>query len=198
MTASVVSICSNASLLLGGKAISDLNESNDRARLASNLFEPVRDYVLQCHPWKCATKRAALAPDATTPAFDWAYQFTLPSDFLFPLSIGEEGAEAEYLVESGKLLCDENPVFLRYIWRNTNPALWDGVLVWGMTVAMKSVMAYPVTASTSLEELVDNALVGVLKRARAVDGQMGTPQTLGDSPLLNSRFIGGMGARGWR
>jgi hypothetical protein len=189
--------------MLGGKAISDLNEANDRARLASNLFEPVRDYVFQCHPWKCATKRVNLSPDVAAPAFDWSFQFTLPSDFLFPLSVGEEGGECEYLIETGPagqlvLLSDENPVKLRYIWRNTNPALWEAVLVWGMTVAMKAVMAYPVTASTSMEELVDNALVGVLKRARAVDGQMGTPQTLGDSPLLNSRFIGGVGDRGWR
>lgn len=196
MVASVVSICSNASLMLGGKAISDLNESNDRARLASNLFEPVRDYLLQCHPWKCAIARVSLAPDATTPAFDWAFQYTIPSDFLYPLSIGEEGGEAEYLVEGRKLLCDENPVLLRYVFRNTVPASWDPVLVWAMTMAMKAVFAYPVTASASMENLVDGAVAEVLKRARAVDGQMGTPPTLGDSPLLNSRFIGGMAMRG--
>jgi hypothetical protein len=63
---------------------------------------------------------------------------------------------------------------------------------------MKAVFAYPITGSTSLEDLVDNALKDVLRRARSVDGQQGTPQSLGDSPLLNSRFTSSVGARGWR
>jgi hypothetical protein len=73
MAASRVSICSNALLLLGGKTINALDEDNDRARLASNLFEPVRNYVLRRHPWNCAVKRVTLSPDVDTPAFDWAF-----------------------------------------------------------------------------------------------------------------------------
>ncbi len=198
MVASVVSICSNALLLLGAQPINDLNENTDRARLASNLFEPVRDYVLQRHPWNCCTKRVALAPDLAAPAFDWAYQFTLPPDYLRALSVGEEGCEAEYKIESGKLLCDDNPALLRYIWRNENPGTWDRMLVWGMVSSMKAVFAYPITQSTSLEQLVEGALKDVLKQARAVDGQDGTPETLGDSPLLQSRMGGRYGyGRRW-
>jgi hypothetical protein len=193
MTASVVSICSNALLMLGAQPINDLTENTDRARLASNLFEPVRNYVLRRHPWNCATTRVALAPDVTAPAFDWSYQFTLPADFMKALSVGEEGCEVDYKIESGKLLCDDNPALFRYIWRNENPATWDDMLVWGMTMSMKAAFAYPITQSTSLEQLIEGALVDVLRQARAVDGQDGTPDTLGDSPLLQAR----MGA-GWK
>jgi len=187
MTASNVTICSNALLMLGAQPIADFNENTDRARLASNLFEPVRNYVLRRHPWNCATKRVALAPDVAAPAFDWAYQYTLPSDYLRTLSVGEEGYEVEFQIESGKLLCDDNPALLRYIWRNDNPATWDDMLIWGMTMSMKAVFAYPITQSTSLEQLVEGALADVLRQARAVDGQDGTPEQLGDSPLLQAR-----------
>jgi hypothetical protein len=102
-----------------------------------------------------------------------------------------------YKIESGKLLSDDNPCYLRYIWRNENPATWDDMLVWGMTMSMKAVMAYPITQSASLEQLVDAALKDVLKQARAVDGQDDPPQQLGDSPLLNSRFGTGW-AGSWR
>ena len=192
MTTSVVTICSNALLMLGAQPINDLTENTDRARLAANLFEPVRNYVLRRHPWNCATKRVALAPDVATPAFDWSFQFTLPNDYMRALSVGEEGCEADYKIESGKLLCDDNPALLRYIWRNENPATWDDMLVWGLTMSMKAVFAYPITQSTSMEQLVEGALVDVLRQARAVDGQDGTPDQLGDSPLLQAR----MGA-GW-
>jgi hypothetical protein len=193
MSATEVSVCSNALLMLGAQPINDLAEDSDRARLAANLYPSVRDFVLRRHPWNCAVKRVSLAPDLATPAFDWAFQFTLPSDYMRTLSVGESGAEAPFKIESGKLLCDDNPCLLRYIWRNENPGTWDDMLVWGMTVSMKAVMAYPITQSTSLAQVIDDALKDVLKQARAVDGQDDTPETMGDSPLLNSRFGVGQG-----
>lgn len=200
MAVTDVSICSNALLSLGDNPMSAFDEDSDRARLASNIYPSVRNYVLRRHPWNCAIKRVALSPDAdglgnvVVPAFDWSFQFTLPNDYLRTLSVGEAGAEVDFSIESGKLLCDNNPALLRYVWRNENPATWDDMLVWGMTVSMRAVFAYPITQSTSLEQVVSAALADVLKQARAVDGQDGTPETLGDSPLLDAR----MGSRrGW-
>lgn len=195
MVASVVSICSNASLMLGGQTIASLSEDSDRARLASNLFEPVRDNLLRRHPWNCAIKRVVLSPDVDAPAFDWAFQFTLPDDFMKVLSVGEAGAENEFRIESGKLLMDDSVCYLRYVFKNTNPATWDAMLVWGMTECMRAVFAYPITQSTSLAQLAETVTRDVLKQARAVDGQDDTPESFGDSPLLNSRFGG---SYGWR
>jgi hypothetical protein len=197
MAASAISICSNALLMLGAQPINDFTEDSDRARLASNLYEPVRNYVLRRHPWNCAVKRVALAPDVTPPVSDWAFQYTLPSDYMRSLAVGERGAEIEFKIESGKLLCDDNPCLLRYVWRNENPATWDDMLVWGMTMSMKAVMAYPITQSTSLDQVVEAALKDVLKQARAVDGMDDSPETLGDSPLFQSRF-GGASSSWWR
>jgi hypothetical protein len=179
--------------MLGAQPINDLSDNNDRARLASNLLEPVRNYVLRRHPWNCAVKRVLLAPDVAVPAFDWAYAYTLPNDYMKTLSVGEYSAEIAFKIESGKLLCDDNPCLLRYIWRNENPATWDDMLVWGMTMSMKAVMAYPITQSASLEQIVEDALKDVLKQARAVDGQDDTPEMFGDSPLMNARMGGGSG-----
>ena len=67
MGASQVSICSNASLMLGGHPINAMDEPTDRARLASNIWPQLRDYVLRAHPWNCAVKRVALPPETTAP-----------------------------------------------------------------------------------------------------------------------------------
>jgi hypothetical protein len=189
--ATEVSICSNALLMTGAQPINSLTENSDRARLASNLFPAVRDYILRRHPWNCAVKRVTLSPDVAAPAFDWAFQFTLPSDFMKMLSVGERGIEEDYKIESGKLLCDNNVAHVRYVWRNENVGTWDPMLVWAMTQAMKAAFAYPITQSSSFEQAVEVALRDVLKQARAVDGQDEPPETLGDSPLFAAR----MGAR---
>lgn len=191
MAVTEVSICSNALLMLGANTINSFSEKTDRAKLAANLWEPVRDFVIRSHPWNCCIKRAALAPDASAPEFDWDYQFTLPPDYMRVISVGEFGSEELYEIENGKLLCNANPALLRYIYKNENPAKWDAMLQWAMTMAMKAVFANPTTASTNYEQIIELALQSTLKRARAADGQEGTPATLGDTPLISSRFGGG-------
>lgn len=188
--ATQVSICSNALLLLGAKTISSMAEDNDRAQLASNLYESIRDGTLRSHPWNCAVKRVVLAPDTVAPAFDYAAAFTLPSDWLRTLQVGPEGYGGDYKTESGKILASGTSLSLRYIWRNTVEATWDAMLVQAMELQMASAMAYPITMSAAKEELTVKKLEMFMKRCRAVDGQDDPPQTLGDYPLLQARFGG--------
>jgi hypothetical protein len=190
--ATKVSICSNALLLLGAKTINSLDEGTDRASLASNLYDSVRDSLLRSHPWNCAVKRVILAPDTETPAFDYTAQFTLPGDWLKTISVGPDGYEVDYKHESGKVLANGTSLALRYISRNDNEATWDSMLVHAMELKMAAEMAYPITGSASMADLMNGKLLQHLKAARAVDGQDDPPQTLGDFRLLNARF-GGLG-----
>jgi hypothetical protein len=194
MSATAISICSNALLLLGDKPISDFNEDNDRARLASNLWPMVRDAVLRSHPWNCAIKRVALAPETVGPAFDWTFQFLLPPDFLKALSVGRMGNEGEFKIEGRRLLCDDNPCLLRYVFANDNPGSYDSLLVEIMTMSMAHRMAYAITQSAAMADSMGAQLERLLRRARAVDGQDDSPETLGDSPLVNVRYSG---SRNW-
>lgn len=186
--ASEVSICSNALLLLGAQTINSLAETSDRALIASNLWPQTRNSVLRSHPWNCCIQRVQLAPDETAPAFDWAYQFTLPSDYLKALSVGEAGCEVEFRIEGRKLLSDENPCLLRYVSRNLAVGSWDDMLVQAMTLTMAAEMAYAITQSSSLRDSMREKLEMHMRRARAVDGQEDTPETVGDSPLLQARM----------
>jgi hypothetical protein len=193
MSATDVSICSNALLMLGAQSINDLTEDNDRARLASNLYPTVRDGILSSHPWKDCITRVALSPDTAAPAFDWAYQYTLPGDFIQVLGCGELGLESEFRIEGGKLLCDENPLYLRYVYLNTNPATWDGMLVSAVTLSMAAAMAYGITQSAALGESLAKQALYALKQAKANNGQADSGETLGDFRLQAARF-GSMGS----
>jgi hypothetical protein len=176
--------------MLGDNPISDFDESTDRARLASNLWPTARDYVLRMHPWNCATKRVVLAPEADAPAFGWTAQFLLPGDNLRVLGVGLPGERPRYKVEGGKILMDDTVCRLLYIWRNENPATWDSMLVWGMTMAMRAIFAYGIAQSTTLEQVIDQAMREVLKKARAADGQEDEAEALDDSPLVLARYVG--------
>lgn len=189
MAVSEVSICSNALLMLGDNPIASLTDGSTRATLAANLYPFVRDDILRAHYWNCATKRVLLAPEVDVPAYGFGRQFALPGDFLRVRQAGYDGSEVPYAIESGKILCDSNPLPLRYVWRNENPAAWDTQLVFVMTLAMAAQLAYPITKSASAEENRFGQFGTALKKAKAVDGMDEPPE--GDEAtfdLLRARF----------
>lgn len=190
MSATPVSICSNALLMLGDQPIASFDDNSDKARLAANTWPTARDYVLRRHPWNCAVKRKILSPDTTPPAFDFAYQFELPGDWLRTLSVGETGERPEFRMEGRKLLMQSNVCKLRYIWRNDAPATWDASLVWVMTRVMRAVFAYPIAQSGSLEQLLEGELRDLIREARAIDGTEDEPEALDHSPLMEARYSG--------
>lgn len=195
MSTTAVAICSNALLRLGAAPISSFDEGDpqgsniEHVRMASNLWEAVRRAVLRSATWNCAVKRVVLSPDTDAPAFGFAYQFLRPSDWLRTITVGRDECDRHrYRMEGLRFLSDEPAVPLVYVFDNDNPATWDSALVGAMEIAMAQAMAYPVTNSTSLRDALGEELRNVLAQARNVDGQDEPAETLGDMPLLSSRF----------
>jgi hypothetical protein len=193
---SAVSICSNALLLLGARPINSFEESVtvdglNRAQLCANLWPSARDALLRMHPWNCAKKRVVLSPETTTPPFEYAFQFALPGDWLRCLSINEIPEDKyDYNIESRKLLAHEETIYLRYIWRNEDPASWDASLVECAELFVAHKIAYTITGQTTLRDSFLQEVQFKLRQARAIDGVEEPPETLGDSPLLNARHAG--------
>jgi hypothetical protein len=185
-TATDVSICSNALLLLGQSSINDLSESS----LAANLWPLIREALLRSHPWNAAITRRLLAPDPVAPEFDWSYRFLLPENWMRTLQVGERGREIDYLAEGRYLLANVDMLPLRYVFANEDVASWDSLLVNAATYSMAAAMAYPVTASVSMADKMEQKVLGAMREARTTDGQDDPPQTLGDFPLLAARFRG--------
>lgn len=197
-----VSIASNALLRLGSDPINSFDEADtfgdniDRTRIASNLWPTVRRQVLRSHPWNCAVKRVLLSPDVMPPAFGYRQRFQIPSDWLRTVAVGERPGEfCDYVTEGGFLLSNDDAVLLTYIFDNDNPATYDATMVGVMEAAMAAALAYPVTKSTTLAAELSAELRSMMASARALDSQDDPPQTLGDYPLLRSRF-GAMGRFG--
>lgn len=183
-----VQICSNALLLLGDETIASFDEATSRATIAANLWPTVRDAILRSHPWNCAMRRVALAPDTETPPFDWAYQFSLPGECVRVWTVGrDEDAPVSWHVEGTKLLCDEDIAYVRYIERLSNAAAYDSLLVQAFTSGMAKAMAYPITKSMSTVEAMAKLHEMDLRKARTVDGQEGTGEDSTDSALIRVR-----------
>lgn len=183
-----VKICSDALVELGLAPINSFTDLNDRTLAAWNLFPQVRNFLLRSHTWNCAIKRVVLSPDTQAPAFGWASAFSLPSDCLRVLSVTPNRERVPYEVEGGKVLCDEGAVYLRYVFRNEQPATYDPALFRALTLAMAAVLAIPACEDQGKKQEKERELMAVMRTARAVDGMEEPPDSIDDFPLLAVRF----------
>lgn len=182
--ASEITICTNALLQLGSQPISSFTEGTDNALLCSNLWPQTRDGVLRSHPWNCSVRRVSLAPSANVPIYGFAFAFDFPPDMLRLLEASTDG---NYKVESGQILADENPLLIKFIFRNEDVPSYDALLTEALTAAMKAALAYPITKSTTKEAETLALYLERLRLARTVDAQEDTPDAIGTSQLLSAR-----------
>ena len=98
--ATEVSICSNALRRLGDSPIASLTEDSERARLCNAFYEPSRDAILRSHTWNFAINRANLAKLSTSPAFEYANQFALPTDPFCLRVLKMEFEDYEFKIEN--------------------------------------------------------------------------------------------------
>lgn len=183
----------NALLLLGDNVIISLTDNTARARLANNVFGPTRDAVLRAHPWNCAVTRANLALLSTAPISGWQAQFTLPSDpyCLRVLAINDDEESGDngtvFKIEGRKLLANTTVAKIRFISRITDANQYDSMLYDAFIFRLASKMAYPVTGSLTVSQEMWTLYEGVIKEARTVDGQEGSPDLRSVNTLLDMR-----------
>jgi hypothetical protein len=169
-----VEICNNALIRIGAKRISDLSDDTKEGRLCDERYFKVVKHVLREHPWNFAIDRVALAEDAgTTPEFDYARQFDLPSDCIRMLST-DAFPNGRWALEGRKILSDESAVEIRYVKDvSESPHLFDDMFKEAVALKMASEFAKILANSNTLSQQLFAEYRDMLSQAKSVDGQEG-------------------------
>ena len=199
---SVVAIVNNALNIIGASNITALTENTKTARVMNQMYENVRDDVFRAHPWNCLIRRAELAQDVTAPAFDYAYQYSLPSDpyclrvlefqngsMTYPYeNLVGQGNKPFFVIEGRKLLTDSGTARIKYVARITDPTQYDAGLVSVLAARLASETAYAITGSTSVVQIADALYDKKLREARFSDATEGATFKLEASDFIEARF----------
>jgi hypothetical protein len=190
--ATEVSICSNALRILGDDPITSLTDDTERARLCNALYGPSRDAVLRAHPWNFAITRVTLAQLSTTPAYEYSYQYALPTDpyCLRVLSMEYQDYifKVEHLSGTGRvLLTDEGTAKILYVAKVTDTAQFDSLFVDTLTAKLALELSFSVTNSVALQAQMQKLYQLKLSEARSVDGQEGFIDDLVSDTLTDFR-----------
>ena len=186
MATSVVQIINNALIKIGASAILTLTENSESARAANLIYEQVRDASIRDHVWNFAIRRVELAQNSTAPAFEFSYQYNLPSDCLRVLRMEDMGMY--YKIEGGKLLTDEGTAKILYLSRVEDVNLFDALFVEALSARIAAELSVTLSESNTLYTNMMEIYQRKIADARSMDAQESGYQELIADTWLDSRL----------
>lgn len=185
MAISQISICNSALSKLGVDRITSITESNKRARVCNEQYSKLKEEVLSAHPWNFALKRASLSQTANTPAFEYSYEYQLPTDCLRVIRAHED--YIEWVREGDKLLTDESTLKIQYISNVEYESDFTATFAEALALRMAADLAYNLVQNADLANLNTQLYTAFLADARGRDSQEGTPRPIVDETFVISR-----------
>jgi len=201
MTETATTIVNRALRRVGDRRIEDIDDPRPTAQFARDIYTQERDAALQTHIWNFAVARAELVAlaSATVPAFEYAYAWALPTDWLRTISVHDSDAGGEgiqYKMETAQVLTTwtrciathSNAVWLRYIRQVTDcdlmTPMFRDVLSLRIAVIMASGLAESRTSAADLR----TELRAKYAAAASADGIEDFPETMPIGSWARSRY----------
>jgi hypothetical protein len=196
-----IRICSDALLMLGGKAISSFNEGTSASNTCDRLYPGVKFSTLQSYPWSFSFKKVQLAQTINTPVNQYRYEYQLPSDRLGAIrraynstAIGA-GTFNDWVIQGDKLLTNETTVVIDYQFAPTEsemPAYFVQLLKYMMAWHLADPITDQVSKTQYWQQVAvgspgENNRGGYFRTAMVVDGQGNTTQSFEDFSLIEVR-----------
>jgi hypothetical protein len=181
--ASDAEIANVALRLIGQTSITSLTEGTTTANIVDDIFSELRDDLLRAHSWNFATKRAELARSVTAPAFEFDYAYPMPADWLRTVSAHNNDAghgtmlyRVEYVASQLCVVTSESEVFLRYIYKVTDPNLMSSDFRRAFALGLARDLAVPIASSNALQQQLDQQFNRKMAQSRSTDAMGAFPE----------------------
>ena len=189
---SKVDLANEALLLLGSNTITSFTDNDSNAVLVNRFFPSERDAVLRSHRWNCAITTANIASLSTAPIIDWEYKFTLPTDpyclRVLDVRTVTGDIKLDHEIHGRELLTEESSVDITYIQRLEDTTQFDSLLYQALVFRMAWKLAFPIMRSHTVMGQMGQMYEAVVREARTIDSQEGTPETIDTGTLSDLRL----------
>ena len=189
---SKVDLANEALLLLGANTITSFTDNDSNAVLVNRFYESERDALLRSHRWSCAITTANLASLADTPIIDWEFKFTLPTDpyclRVLDVRTVTGDIKLDFEVQGRELLTEETAVDITYIKRLDDATQFDALLYQALVFRLAWKLSYPITRSNPVMQQMASMYDAVVRDARTIDSQEGTPEIIETDTLTDVRW----------
>jgi hypothetical protein len=185
----------------GCRTITGIDDGSTEANKCLTFWPTLRDGMLRSHHWKFSKKRQELAQDAETPAFEFAFQYTLPADpwclkvieyngaslDTSNLALFESATISRFKIEGRKLLTNDGEVKIVFLARITNPDEWDAMFYQCAATWLGAKLALAIPKDRKMAATLMVQAMDLWSMATAVDGQEGSTEPFISNDLLWGR-----------
>lgn len=196
-----VSICSDALLLIGAKAISSFNDGTDESSVCDRLYPDIRDSTLVMYPWSFGMKKVQLAQLITTPTTVWRYEYLLPGDKLAnPRAVYNSAnsgspVQKDWEIQGDKLLTNLTSVYIDYqfsVPEYAMPQYFVQLLKYMVAWHIAETITEQQDKSARWQRVAtgdpsENGRGGYLRQAMQIDGQNNPVRIIEDYSLIAVR-----------
>ena len=196
-----VSICSDALLLIGAKAISSFNDGTDESSVCDRLYPDIRDSTLVMYPWSFGMKKVQLAQLITTPTTVWRYEYQLPGDKLAnPRAVYNSAnsgspVQKDWEIQGDKLLTNLTSVYIDYqfsVPEYAMPQYFVQLLKYMVAWHIAETVTEQQDKATKWQrvatgDISENGRGGYMRTAMQIDGQNNPVRVIEDYSLIAVR-----------
>lgn len=190
--ASQVEIINMALLRIGSQRITSINDQTSSGQQVKAIYDLCVDFVINTYNWNSCKRRATLNRLVDAPAFEWSYQYQLPTNpkLLKVLEIYvSSGVEPAYAIEGDKLLTNASSVNLKYLAKLTNSEDFGQYLTETIISRLAYELAYSQTGSASVKERLQQEYLMTLQNNSTLDSQQDYNDiTYSTTDIIDSRY----------
>ena len=197
-----ITICSDALLMLGAKAISSFNDGTDESSVCDRLYPDIRDSTLMMYPWSFSMKKIALSRLITAPGSVWKYAYQLPGDRLGgPRAVYDSAAvgatpRKEWEIQGDQLLTNLETVYIDYQYSTPEyamPQYFVQLLKYQMAWHIAEAITEQADKSlrwqrVALGDPAENMRGGYFRQATQMDAQGNPSRVIEDYTLVAVRY----------
>lgn len=187
MAVSKTFICNRALSKLGEPRVTDIdNDSSPPAQTLSEMYDNVRDAVLQSYPWGFALMLTHIAKDGTAPDWDYDNRYLLPTDCLALVEIKNN---PDYRIRGKYIHTDEgSPLYILYTARITDAAKYPPMFIEALAARLAYESAERITQSNTKKEAAAQDYQFAISAAYASEAIQNPPQPLPEDAWLDARL----------
>lgn len=186
MAATSTNIVNLALHSLGVARITALSDNNEQARVMNDIYELIRDEMIEIHPWNFSIKySSALTQNDTDPNFDYDYSYALPADCLKVIEL--EDAEDKFKIVGGNLYTDTEDPKIKYISLVTTTGNFSKSFVTAFASRLAAEACYKLTQSRTMTQDKWKEYKEKLAQAKSSDAQEGTTTKQEDCSWIDDR-----------
>lgn len=146
-----VSMANSALSRINNEVIETLDDASTSAMLCRQLLPQCTKAILARNDWKCARKRARIAPLLETPAFGYSHKFQMPSDYVRLVKIESDEAWER---EGTMILSNADSLKIIYIAYPSTPDSLDSLVVDAITTMLAAELSITLCTDSTLTNLL--------------------------------------------